>query len=141
VLLPRPVPVLVDAARGEARLLVLAGPDEPDLATHPGWPAGGVHVERVQPDALPEVEAAVHGALARRGTTVLVAVAPCQLDAARAAPFAILPARCNRCGSCLSLGCPAIADAGGDALVIDPAICTGCSRCEPLCRGRAISRG
>jgi indolepyruvate ferredoxin oxidoreductase alpha subunit len=133
--------VLADATRGEARLLVLAGPDEPDLATLPGWPAGLAQVVRVAPDALAEVEGAVQAAFSRRGTTVLVAVATCQLEVARAGAFHIDPARCNRCGTCLSLGCPAIEDAGGAALVIDPASCVGCARCAPLCRGTAISRG
>jgi len=141
ILLPGPLPVLSDAARGEGRLLVLAGPDEPDLATLPGWQAGVAEVVRVAPDALAEVEAAVQGAFSRRGTTVLVAVATCQLRVARATPFAIDPARCNRCGTCLSLGCPAIEDVGGEAMVIDPAVCVGCSRCAPMCRGTAISRG
>lgn len=129
---------LAEAVRGEARLLVLAGPDEPELGALPGWPAGQARVERVQPGALPEVEAAVRRALEGRGSTVLVAVAPCVLGAARAAPLAIHEARCNRCGGCLGLGCPAISDQGGEALVIDPAVCTGCGRCAPLCRGRAI---
>jgi len=139
---PAAPPVLADAARGGSRLLVLAGPDEPDLSTLPGWPAAGAAVVRVAPNALAEVEAAVRDALARTGTTVLVAVAPCQLEVPRRAPFSIDPARCNRCGTCLSLGCPAIEDVGGEAMVIDPAVCVGCGRCAPMCRGQAItSRG
>jgi Pyruvate/2-oxoacid:ferredoxin oxidoreductase delta subunit len=130
--------VLAEAVRGEARLLVLAGPDEPVLTALPGWPAGISRVERVAPDALPEVEEAVRRALASRGTSVLLAVAPCVIGAARAAPLAIHGARCNRCGGCLGLGCPAIADEGGDAMVIDPLVCTGCGRCAPICRGHAI---
>jgi len=130
--------VLAEASRGAARLVVLAGPDEPGLATLPGWPLDGAQVVRVAPDALAEVEGAVQRALARPGTTVLVAVAACQLEVPRAAPFAIDPARCNRCGACLSLGCAAIEDLGGDAMVIDPAVCVGCGRCAPMCRGRAI---
>jgi len=136
--------VLAEASRGAARLLVLAGPHEPALATLPGWPfaeAQVVRVVRVAPDALAEAEAAVERGLARPGTTVLVAMATCQLEVPRAAPFAIDPARCNRCGACLSLGCPAIEDVGGDAMVIDPAVCVGCGRCAPMCRGKAISRG
>lgn len=126
---------LADASHGEARLVVLAGPDEPD----PGAVAGGPgRLERVDPAALAEVEEAVRRGLAGRGTTVLLAVAPCVLGARRGAPLAVHAARCNRCGACLGLGCPAIADAGGEAMVIDPAACTGCGRCAPLCRGRAI---
>jgi NAD-dependent dihydropyrimidine dehydrogenase PreA subunit len=130
--------LLAGAARGEARLLVLAGPDEPDLETLPGWPAGPTLVARVDPGALAEVEAAVGRALAEPGTTVLVAVAPCVLGAPEGPPLAIHAARCNRCGGCLGLGCPAISDRGGEAMVIDAATCSGCGRCAPLCRGRAI---
>lgn len=54
-------------------------------------------------------------------------------------PVAIAPSRCNRCGACLRLGCPAISDVGGEALVVDAAGCTGCGVCEPVCRARAIS--
>ncbi len=55
-----------------------------------------------------------------------------------APPFAIVASRCNRCGACLDLGCPAISDVGADALVIDPALCAGGGLCAPACRARAI---
>ncbi len=55
-----------------------------------------------------------------------------------AAPLAIAAARCNRCGACLRLGCGAISDVGGEALVIDPALCAGGGLCAPACRARAI---
>ncbi len=58
--------------------------------------------------------------------------------APRLAPLAIEERRCNRCGSCLKLSCPAIEDLGGEALVIDQAVCTACGLCVPLCRARAI---
>jgi indolepyruvate ferredoxin oxidoreductase alpha subunit len=52
---------------------------------------------------------------------------------------AISAARCNRCGACLRLACPAIADEGGEALVVDAGACTGCGDCAPVCRARAIA--
>jgi NAD-dependent dihydropyrimidine dehydrogenase PreA subunit len=52
--------------------------------------------------------------------------------------LAIAPSRCNRCGACLRLGCGAISDVGGEALVIDPVACAGGGVCAPLCRARAI---
>jgi indolepyruvate ferredoxin oxidoreductase alpha subunit len=50
----------------------------------------------------------------------------------------VAAARCNRCGACLALACPAISDPGGEAMAVDPAVCTGCGLCAPLCRSRAI---
>ena len=66
------------------------------------------------------------------------AITPGLFPAASLAPLAITERCCNRCGSCLKLACPAIADVGGEALVIDEATCTGCGLCVPLCRARAI---
>jgi indolepyruvate ferredoxin oxidoreductase, alpha subunit len=65
-------------------------------------------------------------------------IIPCVQSAPQPAPLAIAEARCNRCGSCLKLGCPAITYAGGEAMVIEAATCTGCGICLPLCRARAI---
>lgn len=138
---PGEAPHLAEGRWGDGRLLVLAGPDEPAPAALLGWSAEGSRVVRVQPDDAAAVEAAVHRALFGQGLTVLVAVAPCVLGAPRAAPLAVQESRCNRCGACLGLGCPAISDQGGEAMVIDPAVCTGCGRCAPLCRGRAIGPG
>ncbi|HUL57903.1 MAG TPA: 4Fe-4S binding protein [Anaeromyxobacteraceae bacterium] len=99
--------------------------------------SAGALVHRVDPADLAAVEGAVERAVDPR--TVLLALAPCHLRARRAAAFAIAPSRCNRCGACLSLGCPAIADPGGEALAIDPGSCSGCGLCAPLCRSRAIA--
>jgi TPP-dependent indolepyruvate ferredoxin oxidoreductase alpha subunit len=66
------------------------------------------------------------------------AVAPWVVPAPTRPPRVVAEARCNRCGACLALGCPAIEDAGGEAMRIDPATCSGCGTCAPLCRARAI---
>jgi indolepyruvate ferredoxin oxidoreductase alpha subunit len=55
--------------------------------------------------------------------------------------FAITASRCNRCGACLRLGCGAIADEGGEALVVSAQTCTGCGDCAPVCRAKAIGPG
>ncbi|HET9595504.1 MAG TPA: 4Fe-4S binding protein, partial [Anaeromyxobacteraceae bacterium] len=51
----------------------------------------------------------------------------------------VAEARCNRCGACLRLGCPAISE-GFEAMAIDPALCQGCGVCAQACRAGAIAR-
>lgn len=88
------------------------------------------------PRILPQKRFTVETPFARRYRLATSRAA--REGAARAAPFAIAPSRCNRCGSCLDLGCPAISDVGEEALSIDPAACIGCGLCAPLCRARAM---
>ncbi len=131
--------VLDAAARDGARVIVVA---DAMPGSSPGVTAAlaaeGARVVEIDPGDLPAAESAARSA-AESGATALVALAPCPRGAPRSAPFAIAPSRCNRCGACLALGCPAVSDPGGDAMVI-AAACTGCGRCAPLCRARAISR-
>jgi len=100
--------------------------------------AMGVEAVRVvDPLDLAATAAALREELARRAPSVLVARSPCvQLHGPRA-PHRVSPARCNRCGACLRLGCPAASD-GPEAVVIDPAVCAGCGLCAQVCRARAI---
>jgi indolepyruvate ferredoxin oxidoreductase alpha subunit len=100
--------------------------------------ASGARVRRVQPAALAEAEDAVAWAIGAGPRATLLALAPCVRRGPRSAPLAVAPVRCNRCGACLRLGCPAISDPGGEALAIEPEICIGCGLCAPLCRSRAI---
>jgi ferredoxin len=100
--------------------------------------AAGARVLRVPSDpSAAEAERIVAEALAHP-PVALVALAECARREPRRPPLAILPARCNRCGRCLDLGCAAISDPGGEALEVDPASCTGCGRCVPLCRAGAL---
>lgn len=83
------------------------------------------------------VEARVREALDLPGT-VLLALAPCAREAPRSHPLQVNGSLCNRCGACVSLGCPALSDPGLDAMRVDPETCTGCALCAALCRSRAI---
>jgi NAD-dependent dihydropyrimidine dehydrogenase PreA subunit len=125
--------LLCDLTRGEARVRVLAGPVEPDRRLLPA----GAAVARLDPADLLEVEKALWRALTHAGDTLFLAITPCVLPAPRLAPLSIAEPRCNRCGSCLTLACPALGE-GEEAMVIDEAVCTGCGLCVPLCRARAI---
>jgi TPP-dependent indolepyruvate ferredoxin oxidoreductase alpha subunit len=100
--------------------------------------AAGAKVRAFDPARLDEAREAVAWAVSAGPGTALVALAPCVRGAPHAAPLAIVPSRCNRCGACIGLGCPAISDPGEEALAIDPEVCTGCGACAPLCRSRAI---
>ncbi len=131
---PGRAPLLADVTRGEARVRVVAGPSEP----HPLRLPADAEVVRIDPADLAAVEKALWRALTHPGDTLFVAVTPCVLAAPRLPPLAVAEARCNRCGGCLTLGCPAIGDPGGEAMVIEAATCTGCGSCVPLCRARAI---
>jgi len=97
----------------------------------------GARLVTLRPGDLADTEDRVREALDHPGT-VLLALVPCVLGAGRALPFAVDPARCNRCGSCLTLACPAITDGGGESMVVDAATCSGCGLCAPLCRSRAL---
>jgi TPP-dependent indolepyruvate ferredoxin oxidoreductase alpha subunit len=97
--------------------------------------AGACHAWMDLDDAA-AAEALVREVLDEPGR-VLVALARCVRGAPLAAPLAVEASLCNRCGSCLTLACPALSD-GGEATVVDPDACTGCGRCAPLCRSRAL---
>jgi Pyruvate/2-oxoacid:ferredoxin oxidoreductase delta subunit len=130
--------LLDESGRAGARMLVIAdriAPVRPlrieEELARAGTRSGWLDLE----DAA-AAEARVRQALEEPGT-VLVALARCVRGAQRTAPLAVDESLCNRCGSCLTLACPALSD-GGDATVVDPAVCTGCGRCAPLCRSRAL---
>ncbi len=125
--------LLADLARGQARVRILAGPGEPDRRLLPP----GVAVARLDPADLHATEMALWRALSHPGDTLFLAITPCVLSGPRLAPLQVAEPRCNRCGSCLTLACPAVGE-GEEAMVIDEAVCTGCGLCVPLCRGRAI---
>ena len=45
--------------------------------------------------------------------------------------------KCNQCGICLLVGCPAI-QTNGKQPVIDAAMCSGCTICQQICPKQAI---
>ena len=130
------------ASRAGARVVVVADRVAAVRAAHveEGLLRAGARVVVREPADLAGTEDRVREALDHPGT-VLLALVPCVLGAVRAHPLAVDPARCNRCGSCLTLACPAITDAGGESMEVDAATCTGCGLCAPLCRSSALGLG
>jgi TPP-dependent indolepyruvate ferredoxin oxidoreductase alpha subunit len=131
-------PLLADAARAGARLLVIADRERTRAAAalETLLARAGARVVRVDPADLAGSEAAARAA---GPGAVLLALAPCPRGAPRSAHLQVLASRCSRCGACLALGCAALSDPGGEAMAVDPAACTGCRLCASLCRGGAIA--
>ena len=140
-ILPSPRGALAEAARAGARLLILADRDGPRARRAAALlaAAAGARAATLDLSDLARTEATARQAACSVGAA-LVALSPCARRARRGGPRAIASSRCNRCGACLSLGCPALSDPGGEAIALDPAVCAGCGLCEPLCRARAIGR-
>jgi indolepyruvate ferredoxin oxidoreductase, alpha subunit len=68
----------------------------------------------------------------------VISRSPCmRLRTDRRPPMQVDERRCNRCGACFRLGCPAVRDEG-EAMVIAPSTCSGCGLCTQVCRAGAI---
>ena len=130
--------LLAEAGRAGAGLVIVADRIAPvrSLRIEEELARVGARHAWMDLDDAAAAEALVREVLDEPGP-VLVALARCVRGASRAAPLAVDPSLCNRCGSCLTLACPALSD-GGEATVVDPDVCTGCGRCAPLCRSRAL---
>jgi TPP-dependent indolepyruvate ferredoxin oxidoreductase alpha subunit len=130
--------LLADAARAGARLVVVADRVAPvrSLRIEEELARSGARHAWLDLEDAAAAEALVREALEEPGR-VLVALARCVRGSPRAAPLVVDASLCNRCGSCLTLACPALSD-GGEATVVDPDACTGCGRCAPLCRSSAL---
>ncbi len=98
---------------------------------------------------LKAVEEAVRQAISCDEPAVVVARRACALLPSVRPTWRALevdPQRCNGCGLCLQIGCPALVrsdvqTASGRSLVrIDPLLCTGCETCAQVCNRGAIGR-
>ena len=109
---------------------------------------GFERVHTVDAYDLEEVEEALRESLEGEGPAVVIARRECALlPEARKQwmTLAVIEERCNGCGLCFQVGCPAIVKSDrldektGRAIAwIDPLLCTGCEVCAQVCVRRAI---
>ena len=153
------ITALIDAYYNEAPGLVMVLDNRTTAMTgHQGHPGTGVRPDRTQGPAVDiqrlcegigvrcaTVDASDYGALDAAigaevdlvGLGVIVALAPCVLTAPeKAGEILVDDARCNLCGLCLEIGCPAIAPADATVEITDA--CTGCALCVEVCRRGAL---
>lgn len=130
------------AEGGEGTLVVVedgvpavAGERRPDLGLL-ARALGAARVREVEALDVAACEAALREELAAPETSVVVARGRCP-SGERTTPCVVAPERCNRCGACLRLGCPALSE-GVTSMVIDRQVCTGCRLCAQTCRAGAI---
>jgi indolepyruvate ferredoxin oxidoreductase alpha subunit len=105
-------------------------------------------VHTVDPYNLGQVEAGLRDCLEADGPAVLISRRECALlPSARREwmALAIDATRCNGCGLCFQVGCPAIfkgeqfdEKSGRAKAEINPLLCTGCEICAQVCARKAI---
>jgi len=84
------------------------------------------------------LDAAVKAEADASGLGVIVAQAPCVLmERGELREVEVDEERCNLCGLCVDLGCPALALGEGAVTITDT--CTGCGLCIEVCRRGALS--
>ncbi len=98
----------------------------------------GVRCTTVDATDYDALDSAIADEAERPGLGVVVARAPCILMTRRTPGVVVVDAeRCNLCGLCLDLGCPALAPGEDTIAVTDQ--CTGCGLCVEICRRGALS--
>ncbi|HET6495429.1 MAG TPA: indolepyruvate ferredoxin oxidoreductase subunit alpha [Thermoleophilia bacterium] len=98
----------------------------------------GVRCETVDANDFKELERSIRDEIDAPGLGVVVALAPCVLEVReKRGAITVDEERCNLCGLCLKLGCPAIVP--GEMAVSISAACTGCALCVEVCRRGALS--
>jgi indolepyruvate ferredoxin oxidoreductase alpha subunit len=151
---------LIDAYYNEADGLVIVLDNRTTAMTgHQGHPGTGLRPDRSQGPAVDiqklcegigvrcntvdandyrVLDAAIKAELDAPGLGVIVALAPCVLMVReKAGEIVVDDERCNLCGLCLDIGCPALAPGEDSVAVTD--VCTGCGLCIEVCRRGALS--
>ncbi len=126
---------VVVVADGESATRASASVDVAALARA----LGARRVREVDALDLATLERALREELAAPELSVVIARGRCPVAEPEPRPASGVGApRCNRCGACLRLGCPALSE-GEEAMEIDAGLCAGCGLCAQVCRAGAIS--
>jgi len=151
---------LISASYNEAEGIVVILDNRTTAMTgHQGHPGTGIRPDHTEGPAIaiqelcdgmkvrcttvdatdfPALEAAIKAEVKAPGLGVVVAQAPCALLTREKSGDVIVDReRCNLCGLCLAIGCPAIAPDGDAVRILDS--CTGCGLCIQVCKRGALS--
>ncbi len=101
--------------------------------------AGVRRVTVVDPYNLDQLRRVITREVKVREPSVVIARRPCVLlKKCTGAPLPVDPEKCNGCGLCLQLGCPALSLSVTGKISVNESICTGCGLCRQLCRHGAF---
>jgi indolepyruvate ferredoxin oxidoreductase, alpha subunit len=152
---------LVDAVYNQSKITVIITDNTTTAMTghqeHPGTgisaqgtPVGKVILEDVVKGVgvknlavvdsfnIKEIRAAVKAAFDREELSVIIVRGACAVRVPKHGETRVIDtAKCNQCGICLLVGCPAI-QINGKQPVIDITACTGCAVCQQICPKQAI---
>ncbi|MFC1913704.1 indolepyruvate ferredoxin oxidoreductase subunit alpha [Chloroflexota bacterium] len=101
---------------------------------------GASDVKVVDAFKMKALRAAIRGSLDSPELSVIIVRGACSVRAPKGTSArAIETEKCNQCGTCLLIGCPAIQSENGQ-VYIDAALCVGdaCTICQQLCPRQAI---
>ncbi|MBI2868329.1 MAG: indolepyruvate ferredoxin oxidoreductase subunit alpha [Chloroflexi bacterium] len=100
--------------------------------------AGVSDVKVIDAFNVKEIVGGVRGALNNDRLSVIIVRGDCAVKIRDPAPAVTIDRqKCDDCGACLRLGCPAIQK--NERLFIEETMCIGCGVCAQLCARRAIS--
>jgi len=101
---------------------------------------GVQHVQVADPFDQKAMNQAIKEALDHEGPSVVITNRPCIFARGEKqrpkTPYVIDFDKCNQCGACQRIGCPAVLP--GEQALIDDVSCTGCSLCAQACKFDAI---